>query len=46
MSLVNLAHGDFSILAAYMALVLVGSLGINPFYTLVLVMTSWPSSAT
>ncbi len=38
MKLVNLAHGDFSILAAYVALVLVGSLKINPFYTLLLVM--------
>ena len=38
MRLVNLAHGDFSIMAAYIALVLVGSLNINPFYTLILVM--------
>ena len=38
MRLVNLAHGDFSIMAAYIALVFVGSLGINPFYTLILVM--------
>lgn len=38
MKLVNLAHGDFSIMAAYIALVLVGSLHINPFYTLILVM--------
>jgi branched-chain amino acid transport system permease protein len=37
MRLVNLAHGDFSILAAYIALVIVGSLHINPFYTIVLV---------
>lgn len=38
MKLVNLAHGDFSIMAAYIALVIVGSLHINPFYTLILVM--------
>ncbi len=38
MRLVNLAHGDFSIMAAYIALVFVGSLDINPFYTLILVM--------
>ena len=38
MKLVNLAHGDFSILAAYISLAIVGSLGINPFYTLILVM--------
>jgi branched-chain amino acid transport system permease protein len=37
MRLVNLAHGDFSILAAYVALAIVGSLKINPFYTIVLV---------
>ena len=38
MKLVNLAHGDFSILAAYFALMLVGLLHVNPFYTLILVM--------
>jgi branched-chain amino acid transport system permease protein len=38
MRLVNLAHGDFSILAAYISLAIVGSLHINPFYTIVLVM--------
>lgn len=38
MRLVNLAHGDFSIMAAYISLVIVGSLNINPFYTIVLVM--------
>jgi branched-chain amino acid transport system permease protein len=38
MKLVNLAHGDFGILAAYIALVLVTSLNINPFYTLIIVM--------
>lgn len=37
MRLVNLAHGDFSIMAAYIALVIVGSLKINPFYTILLV---------
>jgi branched-chain amino acid transport system permease protein len=38
MKLVNLAHGDFSIMAAYLALMFVGLLKINPFYTLVIVM--------
>ena len=38
MRLVNLAHGDFSILAAYVSLAIVGSLDINPFYTILLVM--------
>ena len=38
MRLVNLAHGDFSIMAAYIALVIVGSLKVNPFYTILLVM--------
>jgi branched-chain amino acid transport system permease protein len=38
MRLVNLAHGDFSILAAYVALTIVGVLHINPFYTIILVM--------
>lgn len=38
MRLVNLAHGDFSILAAYVSLAIVGSLNINPFYTIILVM--------
>ena len=38
MKLVNLAHGDMSIMAAYISLVIVGSLHINPFYTLLLVM--------
>jgi branched-chain amino acid transport system permease protein len=38
MKLVNLAHGDFSIMAAYIALILVSALNINPFYTLILVM--------
>ena len=37
MKLVNLAHGDFSIMAAYLALMFVGLLHINPFYTLILV---------
>jgi branched-chain amino acid transport system permease protein len=38
MRLVNLAHGDMSIMAAYISLVIVGSLHINPFYTIILVM--------
>jgi branched-chain amino acid transport system permease protein len=38
MKLVNLAHGDFSIMAAYLALMFVGLLKINPFYTLIIVM--------
>jgi branched-chain amino acid transport system permease protein len=38
MKLVNLAHGDMSVMAAYISLAIVGSLHINPFYTLVLVM--------
>ncbi len=38
MRLVNLAHGDFGVMAAYISLVIVGSLNINPFYTLILVM--------
>jgi branched-chain amino acid transport system permease protein len=38
MKLVNLAHGDFSILAAYIALALVSAMGVNPFYTLIIVM--------
>jgi branched-chain amino acid transport system permease protein len=37
MRLVNIAHGDFSILAAYIALVLVKSLGLGPFAALILV---------
>ncbi|GAB4245087.1 MAG: branched-chain amino acid ABC transporter permease [Thermoleophilia bacterium] len=38
MRLVNLAHGDLSILAAYLALVIVTPLGINPFLTIPIVM--------
>ncbi len=38
MRLVNLAHGDFSIMAAYISLAIVGSIDINPLYTVVLVM--------
>jgi branched-chain amino acid transport system permease protein len=38
MRLVNLAHGDFSVLAAFIALALVGPLDINPFITIPLVM--------
>jgi branched-chain amino acid transport system permease protein len=37
MRLVNLAHGDFSILAAYLSLMFVTLLKINPFYTLIMV---------
>ena len=38
MRLVNLAQGDFSILSAYLALVIVGPLNINPFLSIVFVM--------
>jgi branched-chain amino acid transport system permease protein len=38
MKLVNLAHGDMSVMAAYISLVIVGSLHVNPFYTMILVM--------
>ncbi len=38
MRLVNLAHGDLSLLAAYAALLIVGPLHINPFLSIVLVM--------
>ena len=37
MRVVNLAHGDLSIMAAYVALVLVSSTGLNPLLTLVAV---------
>jgi branched-chain amino acid transport system permease protein len=37
MRLVNLAHGDLSILAAYLALVVVSATGVNPFAALVVV---------
>ena len=37
MRLVNLAHGDFSILAAFVAVVAVHALGVNPFLALALV---------
>jgi branched-chain amino acid transport system permease protein len=37
MRLVNLAHGDFSILAAFLAVVAVGALGLNPLVALVVV---------
>jgi len=37
MRLVNLAHGDFSILAAFIAVVVVQTLELNPLMTLVLV---------
>ena len=34
MRLTNLAHGDFTIVPAYLALVLVGAIGFNPFYSI------------
>ena len=37
MRLVNIAHGDLIVLAAYIALVTVQTLGINPFLSLVIV---------
>jgi branched-chain amino acid transport system permease protein len=37
MRLVNLAHGDLSILAAFLAIVAVGALKMNPLLTLVLI---------
>ena len=37
MRIVNLAHGDFSILAAFLAVVVVEALGWNPFVALILV---------
>ena len=37
MRLVNLAHGDFSILAAFIAVVIVQALGLNPLLALALV---------
>src|SRR5262249_44146672 len=37
MRLVNIAHGDFIVLAAYMALVAAATLGLNPILALVIV---------
>lgn len=37
MRLVNIAHGDFIVLAAYLGLVVVEALGVNPFFSLVAV---------
>ncbi len=37
MRMVNIAHGDFIILAAFLAFAIVQPLGINPFYALILV---------
>jgi branched-chain amino acid transport system permease protein len=37
MRLVNLAHGDFGLLAAFLAIVIVGATGINPFVSLVVI---------
>ena len=34
MRMVNLAHGDLGILAAYLALVVVSATGVNPFLAL------------
>ena len=39
MRLVNLAHGDFSILAAFLAVVVVRVLELNPLLALVLVLS-------
>ncbi len=38
MRLVNLAHGDFSVLAAYVALMLVNAFRFNPFYSIPITM--------
>lgn len=38
MKLVNVAHGDFIVLAAYVALVIINTLGINPLLSLVIVL--------
>jgi branched-chain amino acid transport system permease protein len=37
MRLVNIAHGDLIVLAAYVALVMIGALGINPLVSLIIV---------
>lgn len=37
MRIVNLAHGDFSVLAAYVAVLLAGHAGLNPFVALLVV---------
>lgn len=37
MRLVNIAHGDMIVLAAFLGLVIVDLLGINPFYSLIVV---------
>src|SRR5262244_3579629 len=37
MRLVNIAHGDFIVLAAYLALVIVAAFGLNPIVALVIV---------
>ena len=37
MRLVNIAHGDFIVLAAYIAMVIIQSTGMNPFASLILV---------
>lgn len=38
MKLVNVAHGDFIVLAAYVALIVINALGINPLLSLVIVL--------
>ena len=38
MRLTNLAHGDLTILPAYVALMLVGALEFNPFYSIPITM--------
>jgi branched-chain amino acid transport system permease protein len=37
MRIINVAHGDFIVLSAYFAVVVVGILGVNPFVALVIV---------
>ena len=41
MRLVNIAHGDFIVLAAYVALVAVRLMGAHPFVVLPLVVIGW-----
>ncbi|MAD41863.1 MAG: branched-chain amino acid ABC transporter permease [Arcobacter sp.] len=37
MRIINMAHGDFIIMSAYLAFAVVHPLGINPFYTILLI---------
>ena len=46
MRLVNIAHGDLIVLAAYVALMVTQTLGIDPLTSRSLVCRSWRSSAT